>query len=367
MLLSMEPILTLEARGNVLLRVMTHYLGMSDAQIRREILLAHQFVIDRLAEKGIAYRGLRSALVPRPDRFEAGFLFDSTLIDSGWYGLDVARMVLPLLGKNQNGSILIGDLIHTREENAQFLLKHYLRANRPTGIPRSSLVFCVYLNNLTGQILMDLVKGLRSNSAYMGYVEVRRASPMKEWLSLVLSRIYVKRGTVFICAETDDHDEDSDENSPSWPVSDYGSRVASIPETYFGLFLSYKIERAVYRGFEEDGLFALRAISAAPSELEECSVLVEEAKVEYLRSEKTGSLKRAGLLELDGKQLSDLIRSRVLSNYIYNLRHVPERKQSLFDIVIEVASDSDASGAFRLLAALEYNGLDKQLRLVTLY
>ena len=96
-------------------------------------------------------------------------------------------------------------------------------------------------------------------------------------------------------------------------------------------------------------------------------MIVEAAKVGYLRTKKMGSLERAGLLELDAEQLSELVRSKVLSNYIYNLRHVPEREQSFFDIVIEVAGSSARSEPFRLLAALEYNAQAKKLRLVTLY
>ena len=259
-----EPILTLEARGNVLLSVMMEHLRLSDAEVQKEILRAHELVVDRLATKGIAYRNLRSALVPRPDRLEAGFVFDSTRIESGWYGLDVARMVLSLMSKTQNSSILVGDLVHSNEKSAQLLLRHHLKPREPTRLPHSSLIFCVYFNNLSGQVLEDLDNSLRLNPAYMGHVEVTRASPMKEWLSLILSPIYVKQGPTFICAETDDHNDDTNENLPSWPVTDFGFKVVSIPQTYFGLFLSYKIERAVYRGFDEDGLFALRAISADP-------------------------------------------------------------------------------------------------------
>ena len=42
------------------------------------------------------------------------------------------------------------------------------------------------------------------------------------------------------------------DNGPGWPLEEHGYTCSSIRPMYFNHFLTYKIERAVYPGFDSD-------------------------------------------------------------------------------------------------------------------
>ena len=106
----MQPIFTLDARDNLMLEVMRDYFQLSNLVVRREIQAMHLQLQEVLASKGIKYADLRAGLVPSADHHEAGFIFDTQCIESSWYGLPVARAILPLLEKRTTQSVLCGDL-----------------------------------------------------------------------------------------------------------------------------------------------------------------------------------------------------------------------------------------------------------------
>jgi hypothetical protein len=105
-----QPIFTLDARGNIMLEVMQGYFGLDRSQMLREINASFSELLEILKAKGIEYASLKNALVPCPDRNEAAFIFDTTQIKSGWYGLEVFECILPALDQNATHSVLCGDL-----------------------------------------------------------------------------------------------------------------------------------------------------------------------------------------------------------------------------------------------------------------
>ena len=65
----------------------------------------------------------------------------------------------------------------------------------------------------------------------------------------------------------------------TYPFERFGYQCKSIPLTYFGPFLGYKIERGVFPGFESDTLLSLNSISTSVVPLDECEV--EERKLSF--------------------------------------------------------------------------------------
>lgn len=359
-----QPILTLDARDSVFLEVMADYSALTDLQVRREIVGAHKELLRVLAAKGIDYQSLKAGLVPSADRLERGFVFDTPLIESNWYGYDVAQVLLPLVNRRTTCSFLLGDLIHKNQDRAFEVLQHSLRLHKPCEVADTSQLYCIYINNLSQRMVETLHEGLKAYDPYVGFIDVTFSSPMKNWLSVTLVNGYVKRGTTFVGSHEDDLPNEEDYNLPGWPLERYNYDCRSIQATYFSLFLSYKIERAVFAGFESDTRFALAAISDHPRELSEFSVVLEQAKADYLRSEKSGSLRRAGLETLTPTELEAMIKSKVNDNYIYNLRF--QHGVSLFNIVLEIRHPSD-DRISKLTAAIEYQPDKRVLRVVTFF
>lgn len=362
----MLPIFTLNARDSVMLDVVSQYFELSDAQMQREIRSAHDHVVEVLARKGVAYAALRGGLVPQTARREMGFVFDSARIDNGWYGRNVAERMVPLFDRRVTCSILVGDLILANQDVAFSLLQRGLVLHKPCEVVTTSQLYCVYVNNLSDAMVALIHQGLLPYEPYVGYIDATYSSKVKNWLSMTLVHAYLKHKDVFICGHEDDRDDDEDVNMHAWPLEELDYGVRSLQSMYFDLLLAYKIERAVYPGFESDIRFALAAISDDPRDLSNMTVEIEEAKARYLRNEKKGSLSAAGLDALTTDELSQLIRSKLMENYIYHLRFGEEHGRSLFNLVLEFPNPRHATPS-RLMGSFDYSPERSALRLVTLF
>jgi hypothetical protein len=358
------PIWTLEARESVLFDVISSYFDLSDAQMRREIVGMHAELLQILRGKGLNYYSFRSALVPQLEKLERALLFDTSRIESGWYGYDVASRLVPALDRDHRCSIRVGDLILKNQDLAFELLAREAILHRYCETRNTSQLYAVYVNNLTESRANRLHERLIPYEPYVGYIPTTFASRTKDWLSLTLVGAYLKIGAKWLCGHEDDVSNEEDYNVHSWPLDVNGYSCSSLQSIYFDHFLNYKIERAVYPGFENDTRFALTAISDKPKSLTGFNVLVEEAKAKYLRKEKAGSLARAGFERFSTTQLQELIASKVARNYIYALQFKYEK--SFFNITLELENPAHATPT-RLLASLEYQPDENLLRLVTFY
>ena len=122
----MKTIFTLDARGNVMLEVIKDYFKLDNCVMHKEIKNMHLDVQNILEDKGIEYIKLKKALVPSIDRNEAGFIFDSNLIESSWYGNVVEKAILPLLDIRTTQSVLCGDLLGDDQEFISEILSDYM-------------------------------------------------------------------------------------------------------------------------------------------------------------------------------------------------------------------------------------------------
>ena len=164
----------------------------------------------------------------------------------------------------------------------------------------------------------------------------------------------------------DDCPNEENVNVVGYPFEKFGYTILSLKSSYFDLFLSYKIERAVFPGFEIDTDLSLNAVTPCVIPLDDFKVSLKRAKFKYLKLKKIGKLRKAGIGDLSCQNIALLIKERIIANYIYNLRYLEEYIVVLFNLMIEVPR---ASGEYptRHLVAMKYLHQRKTLRVTTLY
>ncbi|RYX80139.1 hypothetical protein EON73_05705 [bacterium] len=330
----------------------------------KEIQRLFQDLLSTLVKKKISYQDLKSALVPRSDRNEIAFVFDTALIESSWYGYEVFKILIPLLEKDSSNSILCGDYIG--EERFREFLKSiffaHIQAHKNVNYLHHGLFYIVYINNLSDKHFSKLKEGLNTFEGYVGYFDLNYASPIKTFLSTILTRPFLKsKNTILNASEGNE-----DVNMTGYPFEPNGYKVKGVDELCYGLFLSYKIEREIFSGYETDTLFSLNAITENVLDISDFELLIEENKLEYLLKEKADNLKRAGMANFSTQELEQLIKNKIRSNYIYNLSYLSDFKTTKFNILIETPR-TDNNIPMKLTVALEYKALEKTLRLITMF
>lgn len=181
----------------------------------------------------------------------------------------------------------------------------------------------------------------------------------------MLVNLCTKSGQKIIQGHEDDRDDADNVNLSGLPFEDFGYECISVGSDLAGVLLSYKIERPVIDGFETDVDLSINAVNANVSRLDEFEVQVADAKLDYIKKAKSGSMRHAGLGDVTTEELQRIVKGKLRSNYIYNMSYLAEHKVTKFSIIIEVV---DAGGEpFRLMAALEYLPNDKVLRMLTFY
>jgi hypothetical protein len=361
-----QPIFTLNARGNVMLEVMRNYFKLTTAAMHREIQGLHLATQEVLQSKGIAYAQLKSGLVPIADRNEAAFIFDSQCIESSWYGLEVAKVTIPLFDKRSTQSVLCGDLIGDDQHLIFDILQESLVLARSFAFVHGTALYCIYVNNLSDVTLTTFHQALCKYQPYVGYIPTTFASRAKTYLSSILANTYLKHGTTIVMGHEDDRPNEENVNLVGYPFEEFGYHVASLQSNYSGLFLGYKIERPVFPGFEVDTEMSLNAVSANVLPIDDFAVELEEAKHNYLESQKLGKLEKAGVSDFDRIELAKLIRAKITASYIYNLAYLPDHEVIKFNVMLEIPR-VDGGYPTRVLAALEYQPTRKNLRVITLY
>lgn len=196
-------------------------------------------------------------------------------VTSSWYGPEVMRQVLPSLGPRSTQSLLHGDLVGNDEHIFEILLESIV-LSRSFVFRHAKLLFCVYLNNLSDTVLQRLHQKLTAFPPYLGYIPATFGSRAKTYLSTALSNAFLKNRNRVIMGHEDDRSDEANVNGLGYPFES-GYEVSSLRATYFGVFLSFKIERPLYKGFEVDTEMALNAISNQILPLTDFTVVLDEA------------------------------------------------------------------------------------------
>lgn len=349
-----------------MLPVIRDHFGLSYATLHREIQRLHMETVSVLKNKNIDYSNLRSALTPATDKNEAGFVFDSTESASGWYGPEAMSKVIPLFDKRSSHSVLHGDLLGKDQKLIYEIICESMVLSRSFTFRRSELLFCIYINNLSDSALARIHEGLKDFPPYVGYFPATYASRAKLYLSTTLGGAFLKHGSIIILGHEDDRSNEENFNLSNYSFESINGYVASITSTNYSLFLNYKIERPVFDPHEDDTSFSISAISYSIIPLHECAVVIEDAKYGYLATQKHGKLAKANIADLSRDELSSLIRSKITSNYIYNLTYLSEHDVMKFNVLIEIPRKHGGYPT-RLTAALEYLPEEKLVRVITLH
>jgi len=320
-----------------------------------------------LKSKGINYDDLRAALVPDREKLEIALIFDTMQIEDSWYGFQVFERIIPRLDPRTKNSILVGDYIGSNSQQ-ETLYEAFCEAVCPVRrieYRYSSQFYVVYINNLTNTAFQKLADGLIDYEPYVGCANTTYNSPFKTLLSMKLVNLCVKAGRKIMQGHEDDRGDSDNVNVSGMPFEENGYECISVRSDLADVLLSYKIESPVFDGLEADREMSINSVNASPSTLDGFDVQVEDAKLEYIKLKKAGSLRRAGLGGVSTHELQKIIRGKLRSNYIYNMSYLAEHNVTKFSIVIEVP-DEDGD-PFRLMAALEYRPDYKVLRLLTFY
>ena len=205
-------------------------------------------------------------------------------------------------------------------------------------------------------------KNLNSKDFYVGYFDMTFESKLKTYLSFILVNSFIKYKKDIIMAGEDN----SDCNEKGYPFEENGYFCKCVQNEFFDVFLSYKIERAVYRGFETDTEMSINAVCDNVFNLSEFDIEIADSKVEYLMNEKTGSMNKVGMSGKTKEKFVEFLKNEIFlkiqSNYIYSMSFLKEYNTIKFNIMLEFGSE-----ATKILLALEYMFKEKKLRLITMY
>ncbi len=329
---------TIDARGHVALEVYKSYFNADSAQMNTVILKSFLDMKRILTKKGIEYDSLKNALIPRIERKEIAFIFDTTKISDIYYGLPIYKRILPLLNKKSSCSVLVGDCAFP--DHAQHAFR-YLFFKRIVSSPNiknikyqnSGQFFTVYLNNMTDEILKAFVTNLESFAPYVGYFDLTYTSQIKTFLSVVLVKMFVQCKNKILLPDEEGANEDVDVNNPGIPWEEYGFNYKSIDGLMYGIFLSYKIERPVVEGFKSDTEFAMNAITPLPKPIDSLKIKVSKEKFDYFAAKKSHIITKTKFS--DFSMLEKAIKQKINDNYIFNMNYNEEFELYKFNIVIE--------------------------------
>jgi hypothetical protein len=357
-------IYTLDARENFFLECMTVGLNLDDSTVYDEINIAFEDCVSELKQLGVKYNDLKNGLIPHTDRNEIAFVFDSRKVESSMYGFSIMQRIIPLFDKSSCSSVLCGDFIgiDSFKIELKFMFLESIIDPREIDYTFHDHFYLVYVNNLSEQSFNILKNGLRDYLPYVGYFDLNYSSILKTYLSTILVRHFIKAKSVIIMAD----EFSGNFNVYGYPFEEHGFQCKAITDIYYGLFLSYKIEREVFDGFIDDTKFSINAITKNVFDIRDFSLVIEEPKLQYLLEKKKENILRAGLDTLTLSELEALIKLKIANNYIYNLCFMEEFLTIKFNIIIEVPR-KDATKPLKMIVALNYIPADKILKLVTMF
>ena len=157
---------------------------------------------------------------------------------------------MPLLRRDSSHSLLFGDWFHAKRPRADNSASGSRRRREQSGPSTSNLAheryspyYFAYLNNLTDADVVRIDQGFKTHPAYLGSLDLDFDSPVKTYLSTCLIRDFIKHRKVIVKGHEDDRDPAEDHNLSLFDFAQFGLTVRSLPFMYYGVLLSYKVER----------------------------------------------------------------------------------------------------------------------------
>ena len=343
-------IYTLNTNGYLLYPVAKTSLKLSDREVYDMINSEFLTMVNRLDEKGVDYDKLKRALIPNQDKDnnEVCFVFDSNLTDSDWYGYKIFSKLIPLMDKKSTYSILAGDYIDiSRRNDAEMqvylhkALSEVIDVWNESTYKHSSQYFLVYINSITKNQIVDILRELKNEKWFYGYALLNSTSNFKTYLSYILTHICIKARDRIIVRHPVDYEDNENINMIGYPYEENGFKLVSINEDSYGPFLSYKIES--FLPDKDDISFSLNALFPKFDSTEKLKLNISESKWQYLIGNTTGKGGIINSLDIDDKdknRFAELIFRHICGNYVYNLRR-NNYGDYLFNVCVELPTKSN--------------------------
>lgn len=365
-------IFTINTNGYVLYPVIKSYFELSDHEVHKMINDEFSVMVDRLDMKGVKYANLKRALIPNQDKDnnEVCLVFDSSLIDSSFYGFEIFSKLLPLLDTDSTYSILAGDYIDTLKDlpdSQQYLfdsLNEVITKCNSSFYQHSSQYYLIYINSITNGQLSSIVNELQNSNWFYGYSLLNANSRFKTYLSYILSHVCIKSRKTVILSHPSDYDDIENVNMLGYPFEENGFKLVSINEESFGPFLSYKIESIVPD--KEDVSFSFNALFPRFDSMEKLKLDFPDGKWSYVNGNingKKGIIKSLAFENISKDEFSEIIFKQICGNYIYNLK-INEFGDFLFNVCIELHTRS--GNIRKTTVALKYKPECGEISVVTI-
>lgn len=356
---------TLDARDNSLIDwIFAGFANGDVVRFREAMQLEAGRIRDLLREGGVNYDELKSALIPTREGQQVVLIYD-WLDHPEWnYAVAFADLYLPHLREGLRTSVAQGDLL---AENPPLSLMESLLVRAREGRVEWRTQFAVYFNNLKPADVELLHRELSSDARYQGYIDVSEPSPFRDYLARCLPSMWVLNGRKVILTHGGDEPFLSDEDPVGFHFEEHGYQVVSLQDSYFYGFLSYKIESDTAGRAEQDRILTLAAHLGELIDIETVPIVVPPAKLEsYLLVEpnKLRLMTAIGLRDVTPDQLADIIREKLMSNYVYDFKYA-EEGTPLFAVSCNFVT-ADGHSARRLMA-LKYDVATSAISLVTMY
>jgi len=356
---------TLDARDNALIEWIFAGFAKGDVVAFQEAMQLEAAKIRvLLREGGINYDDLKSALIPTREGRQVVFVYDWLDHPSFNYAIAFADVYLPLLRDNLRTSVSQGDLL-ADDLPVRLMDCALVRPREETVEWRTQ--FAVYFSNLKSNDIDALHRELSSDPRYRGYIDVTEPGPIRDYLARCLPSMWVLNGRKVILTHGGDEPFVGKEDPVGFHFAANGYDVVSLIDSYFYGFLSYKIESDVAVRAEADRFLTLAAHLGAIVDVEKVPIVVPPAKLEsYLLVDpnKLRLMTAIGLREVTPSQLADIIREKLLCNYVYDFRYA-EDGTPLFAVSCDFV-DNNGQRARRLIA-LKYDMTNAAISLVTMY
>lgn len=325
-------------------------LGLAPEHVRTLLRVQHHRLMNDLHSAGIAYSELGPALVPKPGRSEAAFVFDSTQVTNGMYGYSFAEKWIPALQQYgpQKTVIRVGDILTLPSPIVWRLLEKTLIGSSDFPRQARELYFAVYITNLSPTQIRDMHGALTSTATgYLGYVDCSTWNLLKAGLHLPQVGLRIRDSVI---TETDDG---GTANQVGYPFEENGFRIVGIDDELYSTFLCHRLDNGVPSWADDDSSIALTVLGGDRRPIASTDVVIDDGRIRYLGANHGKSLSRAGLDGLGREALATAIRAKFKNGLIYNLRFTLGMRDGVPDSTLNAMMYSvqvefpDASGTTR--------------------
>ncbi|NOS84062.1 MAG: hypothetical protein HOP31_02880 [Ignavibacteria bacterium] len=360
------PILTVNARDNVMFEVLSSYFNLSNEQTHAEINALFNKFVSLLQSKGIAYSDIKNALIPLKEPREVLLVFDTSKINSDMYGDYIFDNLLKLFDKKSTNSVIIGDYLekHFTQEELKTNLEEALGKSL-LDYKHSSLYYLVYINNVSYAQSEYFNSELLKMDGFVGAANLSFPCKLKNYVSTTLVHHFVKVKDSIIMPHEDDRDPDENINMYGYDLKENGFKSISVPGDQYTVFLSYKIEQTLGDVRDKDRHFSINSMTPNVENVDTFAVVLEEKKLEYLKVNKADILKRLELSNLSIDDFEKLIMEKIKNNYIFNLDFLEEHGVYKFNVMLNFYNKEKSDQ--KALVSLEYIYTEKTLRVITFF